>query len=56
MKDQLAELILALHEQTAAINALAESNNALVCAMLEGDEEYDTKAATTTLLDGSNAN
>lgn len=49
--DSLTLLIAALHEQTAAINRLAQSNEMLVHAMAEGDGMDDP--APTTYMDGS---
>lgn len=50
--DSLTLLIAALHEQTAAINRLASSNEALVQAMAEGDDQ-DPDAEPRVYMDGS---
>lgn len=50
--DSLTLLIAALREQTAAINRLASSNEALVQAMAEG-EEQDPDAEPRVYMDGS---
>lgn len=50
--DSLTLLIAALHEQTAAINRLASSNEALVQAMAES-EDGDPDAEPRTYMDGS---
>jgi len=50
--DQLAQLLEAIRQQTAAINRMAESNMALVAAMAEA-EGLDDDQEPTTYLDGS---
>jgi hypothetical protein len=50
--DSLTLLIAALHEQTAAINRLAASNEMLVQAMAEGGDMGDD-LPPTQYLDGS---
>lgn len=50
--DSLTLLIAALHEQTAAINRLAASNEMLVQAMSEGGDMGDD-VPPTQYLDGS---
>ena len=44
--------VQAMQEQTAAINRLAQSNEMLVQAMAEGDEQ-DSDAEPRTYMDGS---
>lgn len=58
--DSLTLLISALHEQTAAINRLASSNEALtktvatlIEEMAKGDDDSDPDAQPATYLDGS---
>jgi hypothetical protein len=51
MHSLLTELILAMQEQTAAINRLADSNMMLVSSLL--DEDDDDEAMPHTFLDGS---
>lgn len=46
----MEELIAALREQTAAINALVESNARLMMMLAEGDGEY---MPATTYMDGT---
>lgn len=48
----LTPLLQALSEQTAAINRLAQSNEMLVQAMAEGDEQ-DPDAEPRVYMDGS---
>lgn len=46
----LEDLISAIHQQTMAISALAQSNQALVQAMAEAEDE---EGEPTTYLDGT---
>ena len=50
----MEELILALREQTAAINALVQSNAELIMALTEcGMDEGGEDRTATTYMDGS---
>lgn len=49
----LEALLAAMQAQTEAINALADSNMALVDAMIEGVEGGDGEGLSRTYLDGS---
>lgn len=49
----LEALLAAMRSQTEAINALADSNMALVDAMIEGAEGGDGEELSRTYLDGS---
>ena len=49
----LEALLVAMQAQTEAINALADSNMALVDAMIEGAEDGDGEELSRTYLDGS---
>lgn len=52
--ENVAQLIEAIRQQTAAITQLADSNAALVAAMAEGDG-MDDEPDSTSYLDGSPA-
>ena len=49
----IAPLVQAIHEQTMAINALAESNMALVEMMAEVDQVDDEEREPATYMDGT---
>ncbi len=52
--DQLAQLLDAIRQQTAAINRMAESNMALVAAMAEAEGMNDDEDAQPgSYLDGT---
>ena len=51
MNEQLSQLITALNQQTAAINALVESNARLIMVIAEGATDEELPAST--YLDGS---
>jgi|25_taG_2_1085351.scaffolds.fasta_scaffold16373_2 DNA-directed RNA polymerase sigma subunit (sigma70/sigma32) len=51
--DQLAQLLEAIRQQTAAINRMAESNMALVAAMAESEGMIDEDAQPGSYLDGT---
>jgi len=54
--EQIAQLIEAISQQTAALTRLADSNAALVAAMSEGDDsDMDDESAPCSYLDGSPA-
>lgn len=52
--EQIAQLIEAIRQQTAAITRLADSNVALVAAMADGDG-VDEEPDSNSYLDGSPA-
>lgn len=49
----IAPLVKAIHEQTKAINALAESNMALVEMMADVDQVDDEEREPATYMDGT---
>lgn len=52
--DYLAKLIAALHDQTAALQELAESNRAVVDMLLAREaDDMDDEAPSNTYLDGT---
>lgn len=53
LRSLIDQLVKALEAQTMAIDALAESNMALVDAMTQVDEEADENRPGPTYLDGS---
>tara|TARA_R110000850_G_scaffold264606_1_gene393779 strand:+ start:21217 stop:21387 length:171 start_codon:yes stop_codon:yes gene_type:complete len=53
MDDSMADLVDAIRQQTAAIQQLAESNAALIQAMVEAEGMDDEDRGPTTYLDGS---